>query len=130
LIAYVPHQKPKDKDTRTRRGKDFEGSRKVLLDLICGIRQIYRLKTSLTTLDARTSHLHVRLLETLNTLDCIQSVHSEELDTLAREKFELEQKLRMLQLQLDEATDERDDMRDAVERLVEKGSICSSLLVF
>ena len=83
----------------------------------------------MTTLEARTSHLHVRLLETLNTLDYIQSVHSEELDTLTCEKFGLEKKLHMLQLHLDQATDERDDMRDAVERLAEKGSICSLLPV-
>lgn len=65
--------------------------------------------------------MHVRLLATFDTIDELQSMHSEELAVFSRDKATLEKRTRTMRHQLEEALDERDDMRDAVERLAEKG---------
>lgn len=84
--------------------------------------QIYTLRSSLALLEARTSHLHNRLLATLDTLDDVQYSRSEEIDDLTREKNTLVKRVELMRLELKSANDERENMQDAILRLIEKGS--------
>ena len=70
---------------------------------------------------ARTSILQSRLLSTLDTLDVIQSGQNNELDTMTQTNKRLKDKLFRYSAVVKMAELERDDMRDAVLKLVEKG---------
>jgi hypothetical protein len=70
---------------------------------------------------ARTSVLQSRLLSTLDTLDVIQSGQNNELDAMAQTNRRLKDKLARYSAIVKTAELERDDMRDAVLKLVEKG---------
>ena len=70
---------------------------------------------------ARTSILQSRLLSTLDTLDVIQSGQNNELDAMAQTNKRLKDKLLRYSAVVKMAELERDDMRDAVLKLVEKG---------
>ena len=74
---------------------------------------------------ARTSILQSRLLSTLDTLDVIQSGQNNELDAMAQANKRLKDKLLRYSAVVKMAELERDDMRDAVLKLVEKG-VCGS----
>lgn len=73
------------------------------------------------TLRARASNLHTRHLAVLDALDALQSNHAAELNAAYDANTMLERKLASMSEQLKEAVDERDDLRDAVERFIEKG---------
>ena len=77
---------------------------------------------------ARTSILQSRLLSTLDTLDVIQSGQNNELDAMAQANKRLKDKLLRYSAVVKMAELERDDMRDAVLKLVEKG-VCVGLEV-
>ena len=62
-----------------------------------------------------------RLFSTLDTLDVIQSGQNNELDTMAQTNKRLKDKLLRYSSVVKTAELERDDMRDAVLKLVEKG---------
>lgn len=70
---------------------------------------------------ARTSVLQSRLLSTLDTLDVIQSGQNNELDAMTQTNKRLNDKLLRYSAVVKMAELERDDMRDAVLKLVEKG---------
>ena len=70
---------------------------------------------------ARTSILQNRLLSTLDTLDVIQSGQNNELDAMTQTNKRLKDKLLRYSAVVKMAELERDDMRDAVLKLVEKG---------
>ena len=70
---------------------------------------------------ARTSILQSRLLSTLDTLDVIQSGQNNELDAMAQINKRIKDKLLRYSAVVKMAELERDDMRDAVLKLVEKG---------
>lgn len=75
---------------------------------------------------ARTSILQNRLLSTLDTLDVIQSGQNNELDAMAQTNKRLKDKLLRYSAVVKTAELERDDMRDAVLKLVEKGGSSGS----
>ena len=75
---------------------------------------------------ARTSILQSRLFSTLDTLDVIQSGQNNELDAMAQTNKRLNDKLLRYSAVVKMAELERDDMRDAVLKLVEKGGSRSS----
>jgi hypothetical protein len=70
---------------------------------------------------ARTSILQSRLFSTLDTLDVIQSGQNNELDAMEQTNKRLNDKLLRYSAVVKMAELERDDMRDAVLKLVEKG---------
>jgi chromosome segregation ATPase len=82
--------------------------------------QIASLRRTNTALRARASHLHTRLLTALDTLDSLQSNHASELNVLHDANAALERRLSSVAELLKETIDERDDLRDAVERFIEK----------
>jgi hypothetical protein len=85
------------------------------------ILQKAQLRVAMNAFQARASHLQSRLLMTLDTLDALQLSHREELKALAEAKQALGARFQMIKEELDSALDERDDMREAVLKLVEKG---------
>ncbi|KAF8160027.1 hypothetical protein B0H34DRAFT_705875 [Crassisporium funariophilum] len=82
--------------------------------------EISVLETRLRAYIAKTSLLQNRLLSTLDTLDVIQNAHNEELDAVSRTKNRLKDKLDRYIDVVKVAELERDDLRDAVLKLVEK----------
>ncbi|KAF8812890.1 hypothetical protein BYT27DRAFT_7335353 [Phlegmacium glaucopus] len=83
-------------------------------------REIAALETQVQAYIAKTSILQTRLLSTLDTLDVIQSGQNKELDAMAQTNRRLKDKLHWYNAAVKTAELERDDMRDAVLRLVEK----------
>jgi len=84
------------------------------------IAQIASLRRTNTALRARASHFHTRLLTALDSLDSLQSAHASELNALHDANAVLERRLSSMTELLRETVDERDDLRDAVERFIEK----------
>ncbi|CAA7269861.1 unnamed protein product [Cyclocybe aegerita] len=72
---------------------------------------------------ARTSLLQTRLLSTLDTLDAQQAAHARELAALARDRERLKAKVHRYAEVVRIKEEERDDMRDAVLKLIEKVEI-------
>ena len=72
-------------------------------------------------MEARVTQIHSRLLTTLDTLDQLQCSHNDEVAQLKRSNYMLEEKVLRLQAKLIETDSEYDDMREAVEGLIEKG---------
>ncbi|KAG8959354.1 hypothetical protein FRC03_008084 [Tulasnella sp. 419] len=75
---------------------------------------------SLMAVEARASTLQNRLLSTMDQLDILQHTHFTELQRLNEEKKQMKASMDLMSKQLAEALEERQDMRDAVEMLVEK----------
>lgn len=75
---------------------------------------------------ARTSISQSRLLSTLDALDVIQSGQNNELDAMAQTNNRLKDKLLRYSAVVKTAELEKDDMRDAVLKLVEKGGFRGS----
>ncbi|CAA7269855.1 unnamed protein product [Cyclocybe aegerita] len=69
------------------------------------------------------SLLQTRLLSTLDTLDSQQAGHARELAALARDRERLKAKIHRYAEVVRLAEEERDDMRDAVSKLIEKVEI-------
>jgi hypothetical protein len=89
--------------------------------------QIAYLECQVQAYISRTSHIHARLLSTLDTLDSLQASHNLELVSEANAKERLSGKLHRYIDFVREAEVEKDDLRDAVIQLVEKGgfrSVC------
>ena len=70
---------------------------------------------------ARTSILYTRLLSTLNAVDVIKSDQTKERDAMVQMNRDLKDKLDLYSAFVKAAELEKDDMRDAVLKLVEKG---------
>jgi hypothetical protein len=79
------------------------------------------LETQVQAYIVRTLILQSRLLSTLDTLDVIQSSQNNELDAMAQTNRRLKDKLVRYSAVVRTAESERDDMRDAVLKWVEKG---------
>lgn len=76
---------------------------------------------------ARTSILQSRLLSTLDTLDVIQSSQNNELNAMAQTNRRIKDKLDRYSAIVKAVELERDDMRDAILKLVEKGRSTGSV---
>ncbi|KAJ3507691.1 hypothetical protein NLJ89_g6165 [Agrocybe chaxingu] len=85
--------------------------------------EILLLETRIQAYIARTSLLQTRLLSALDTLDAQQAVHAKELLALAQDRERLKAKVRRYAEVVTTAEEERDDMRDAVLKLIEKVEI-------
>lgn len=72
-------------------------------------------------MEARVTQIHNRLLTALDTLDQLKGSHYDEIAQLKRSHYVLEQKVLLLQAKLTESNSERDDMREAMDGLIEKG---------
>jgi len=70
---------------------------------------------------ARTSILQTRLITTLDTLDLLQRRHAEELASFTADRDRMKTQLQRYTDVVKSAESERDDMRDAVIKLIEKG---------
>ncbi|KAF8329494.1 uncharacterized protein EI90DRAFT_1404773 [Cantharellus anzutake] len=82
--------------------------------------QMSLLRTERSILEVKASQFHHRLLTTLDALDQLQLSHNAETAQLKRSNYMLEQKVLRLQARLTEVKSEYDDMREAVESLIEK----------
>jgi hypothetical protein len=78
---------------------------------------------------ARTSHIHSRLLSTLDTLDTLQTSHNVELASETHAKEHLSEKLDRYIDFVKSAEVEKDDLRDAVIQLVKKGEFAFTNIV-
>lgn len=83
--------------------------------------QISQLEAQVRAYAARTSHIQNRLLATFDVLDNIQYSHAAELTSETRAKERLSDKLDRYIDVVQAAEMEKDDLRDAVNQLVEKG---------
>jgi len=83
--------------------------------------RIERLELEVQAFAARASHIQSRFLATLDTLDELQEKHRLELSEMTEEITALRAKLSRYVSRVKEAEAERDDMREAVVELVEKG---------
>jgi hypothetical protein len=70
---------------------------------------------------ARTSILQTRLITTLDTIDLLQRRHSDELARFTADRDRMKKQLQRYTDVVKSAESERDDMRDAVFKLIEKG---------
>ena len=68
-----------------------------------------------------------RLLSTLDTLDVIQSGQNNELDAMAQTNRRLKDRLDQYSVIVKTAELEKDDMRDAVLKLIKKGGSTGSI---
>jgi len=78
-------------------------------------------RESSTSVYISTSHIQTRLLSTLDTLDALQVSHNRELAAETHAKERLSEKLDRYIGFVQAAEVEKDDLRDAVVQLVEKG---------
>jgi ERCC4-type nuclease len=85
--------------------------------------QIASLESRIQAHTQRTTHIHTRLLSTLDTLDAIQYTHAQEMSAVVKGKKRAEEALKRYVGVVKSAEVERDDMRDAVLKLVEKGAL-------
>jgi hypothetical protein len=83
--------------------------------------QINNLEAQLEAQKTKTSLLQQRLVSALDALDHLQTQYSLELDTEAGKRRHMETKLRRYLDTVQAAEVERDDLRDAVMKLVMKG---------
>jgi hypothetical protein len=70
---------------------------------------------------ARTSHLQTQLLSALDTLDASRTSHAHELASEIRTRADISDKLARYVAVVRAVESERDDLKDAVTQLVEKG---------
>jgi hypothetical protein len=85
------------------------------------LHQINNLKAQLEAQKTKTGLLQQRLVSALDALDHLQTQHALELDTEAQKRRHAEAKLRKYMDTVQAAEVERDDLRDAVLKLVMKG---------
>ena len=83
--------------------------------------QIFNLETQLQAFAARTSNIQSRLLSTLDTLDILRHSHTIELTSETKAKEKLSDRLDHYIDYVKAVESERDDLRDAVALLIEKG---------
>ena len=83
--------------------------------------QINNLEVQLEAQKTKTGLLQQRLITALDALDHLQTQYSLELDAEARKRRHAETKLRRYMDVVQAAEVERDDLRDAVMKLVMKG---------
>ncbi|THU98141.1 hypothetical protein K435DRAFT_38091 [Dendrothele bispora CBS 962.96] len=83
-------------------------------------KEIEALKLSLKAHAVRTSNVQTRLLATLDALDALQTSNSQDSELERQNYNRLKQKLYQYQRSVQECERERDDMREAVNALVEK----------
>ena len=76
---------------------------------------------SLHASQARVSTIQSRLLSALDTVDNLQQTRFEEADQMTKENKRLKTKIRRLKEHISDMASERDDMRDAVEELLQRG---------
>ncbi|KII87034.1 hypothetical protein PLICRDRAFT_55093 [Plicaturopsis crispa FD-325 SS-3] len=106
-------------------GSKSDHSRNRDTDIAEKNKQIANLETQIEAHIARTSHLHARLLSTLDALDDVQAHYAHDVASLRRTKDRLSDKLDRYITFVNTIEDEKDDMRDAVLKLVEKVEQCS-----
>ncbi|EDR02802.1 uncharacterized protein LACBIDRAFT_332100 [Laccaria bicolor S238N-H82] len=75
--------------------------------------QIASLESRIQAHTLRTTHIHTRLLSTLDTLDAIQLTHAQEMSAVVKGKKRAEEALKRYVGVVRSAEVERDDMRDA-----------------
>ena len=73
------------------------------------------------TLVAHRSNIQTRLVATFDALDELQSTHTLEIGQLHQQVHKLREKARASKARAKAAEAERDEMREDVEKLVEKG---------
>lgn len=83
--------------------------------------QIRHVEAQLQAFKGRVSHVQARLLSTLDALDSLQSTHATELEEALQTEERLKGRLNRYGDIAQVAELERDDLRDAVIQLVEKG---------
>ncbi len=83
--------------------------------------QVARLRKELEHCNMRLSQMQTRLLATLDELDASRAAHQQELKTEKRAKEKLSEKLDRYLDEVKRAEAERDEMREVVSILVEKG---------
>jgi len=81
------------------------------------------LETRIQAYITRVSQLQTRLLSTLDTLDQVKNSQAQELIPVERENARLKAQLNRYLAVVKAAEAERDDLRDAVLRLIEKGML-------
>lgn len=82
--------------------------------------QIAVLERQLEAYNARTSTAHVRLLKTIDVLDSLRTQHALEMSSLVRERMRFTQDVNRWRTVARTLEIERDEMKDAVEDLIEK----------
>lgn len=88
--------------------------------------KIAALERQLEAYNARASTAHVRLFKTIDVLDSLRTQHSLEMSSLARERMKFAQDVNRWRTVARTLEIERDEMRDAVEDLIEK-SVCGPI---
>ncbi len=88
--------------------------------------QVALLESHVQAYIVRTSMLQSRLLSTLDELDARDRSHERELSAVEADRHRLKVKLQQYLEFVKSAELERDDMRDAVIRLIEKGRLMLS----
>lgn len=81
------------------------------------------------TLDAYCSNLNTRLIAAFDAIDAVRLGHKQELEDLQRRIHILHARCRALKHQVKFAEAERDELREGVERLIEKGGTSLHCLV-
>ena len=84
------------------------------------------LERQLEAYNTRASTAHVRLFKTIDVLDSLRTQHSLEMSSLARERMKFAQDVNRWRTVARTLEIERDEMRDAVEDLIEK-SVCGPI---
>ena len=84
--------------------------------------QVLRLKKDLQTCNIRISQMQTRLMATLDELDASRNAHHYELKAEKRAKERLSEKLDRYLDEVKRAEAEKDEMREVVSILVEKGT--------
>jgi hypothetical protein len=89
------------------------------------LKQIAELKLERDALASHASGLQSRLLSTIDILDATRIDHAHELATERRIQHDLHLRIAAARKALEDAEMARDDMRDAVLQLIEKGARAS-----
>lgn len=89
--------------------------------------QIETLELQIQAYAAFTSHIQGRLLAALDAINDLKSIHTRELASTTQTNAKLVRKLARYQEKLNTVDIERDDLRDAVVQLVEKGEVVAFL---
>ncbi|GJJ08483.1 hypothetical protein Clacol_002701 [Clathrus columnatus] len=78
-------------------------------------------------LDTHCSNLNSRLISALDSIDAIRLSHKQELDDLQHRMHILDARFQMMKNRVKLAEMERDELREGVERLVEKGGTTTTI---
>lgn len=90
-------------------------------ELTSASRQIERLNAEILAHSARASNLHTRLLQAFDTLDESQRSHARELGDVENKYARLDRRFRKQTNALKTCAAEKDDLKESVLELVEKG---------